>query len=291
MSKSEKEILKEWAKELKVPAVAAFVTVKDSVFFFTLGEDAQGNEVTTRTLFEGASLSKPIFAAMVSRQCSNRDSVFTTPNMPSIFTSVKPATNESFSELYGLETTLNQVLSHTIGDTFHYRETGYLALQALWFGPPDEPNLKKHNAGFIWKGLDTTSFVNGYIVMGDFERQIRRPIHAYCNGTFTTGIAGLEAAYKNAVEPFLDTWLRNKHFVQQNTYWAPGIAYELASDTFAWHYGSNYCFNSFWIKNLSDGKTAGILTNSGSGKRLIARWIPHIMETNLTSFEVIEWYR
>lgn len=278
-----------WAEDLKVPAVAAFVSEGNTTRYYTWGTDAQGLPTSRSTLFEAASLSKPLFAASVQNRVSSLDSTILFPEKAEAYTLVRTATKEDPTILMGEEATIFQVLTHTIGDTFQYRETAYLALQVLGVAPVIS-GKKDASWGHLWFELDTKSYANGYITTGIPERGIRKPQQAFCNGTLTTSIKGLNNAYRQTVEPELTTWLSRTAPVESNLHWAPGIGVEVAGDTFAWHYGSNYCYNSFWIKNQNTGRTAGILTNSVSGRRMIARWIPFIMEKELNSLPWIGWY-
>lgn len=268
------------------------------------GENVTGRKVDKYTIFEGASLSKTVFAYLYWRlrwegKLKDED---VTANVcgTNILTHVKP----------------QRLLSHTVacGDDcikkvkpdneFAYSENGYLLLQK-YVERATGKNLEQLAQEEVFKPLGMThstfvwndsfsNYVNGFQQDNTPHREIYKFKHPQSNGTlYTTGhdmtlfvralTRGPEHEYMNSKE------ISVKGF--RYLYWAPGFGLEenLGCPHY-WQWGSNWCYNNIIIINGKDYSSLICLTNSIIGAKRLKQSTNYLLNRQFQLFDYINWY-
>lgn len=273
-----------------------------------------GNPVGQNTIFEAASLSKTVFAAtfweMAKSNTSIREDVLALTYKENINEKVQ----RSFSPF--------QLLSHTSGITgwdsasneynlpdpmqigqFSYSEAGYILLQKA-LEKKLAINLESMASTFVFRpaGLNVSSFiwnyssadfVNGYVENGLFQRNIYHFLHPYANGTlYTTGADLVNFTRYLLHSDALDSMIQPVVSIPgyANLFWGRGIGLEkFNGKTYAWQWGSNWCFTSFLLINPIEKTACVCLTNSVIGAARIHGFIRDIVGDEMQCFQYISW--
>lgn len=271
------------------------------------GERATNGKADRYTLYEGASLSKTLFAYLywklvregklkgkdgndiIAPICSSRQ-----------VTSIDP----------------RRFLSHTVacGDScvykanpdnaFAYSENCYLMMQ--WFvegqtGKDLEQLAREEifiplgmaQSTFIWHD-SFSNYVNGFREDKILQREMYRFKRPQANGTlYTTGhdlVLFVKALVKS---PEFDSMCRKIIPVKgfEGLYWGAGIGIEEQKDrTFYWQWGSNWCYNDLLLIDGRDRSALVCLSNSIIGAKRLRQTGNYLLDRQFQLFNYINWY-
>jgi CubicO group peptidase (beta-lactamase class C family) len=248
--------------------------------------------VTSATLFEAASLSKPVFSTLVFRLSENE-----------IINLDKPLIQylpfEAVSDPRLREVTARHVLMHTSGlpnwtnktdnvklkfapgSKFSYSGEGYLYLQRVIERITQKP-IDELMMEYVFKPYNMT---NSSFSFNDSLGNYAKPhdkngntLEKKLTGTSTSAASSLHSTiedYSKFVIKFIsDTTIFQKSIQvdkKMNLSWALGAGFEVqGSDTLVWHWGNNWnTFRSVFVYSLEKQKGYVLFTNSENGHRIL----------------------
>ena len=248
--------------------------------------------ITTNTIFEAASLSKPVFSALVFKLAENQ-----LINLDKPLTQYLPFNTVSDPRIK--EVTARHVLSHTAGlpnwinktenaklkfdpgSKFSYSGEGYLYLQRVL----EHLTQKSINELMTEYIFDPYDMVNSSFKFNDTLEDYAHPhdkkgnlLKKKLTGKYTSVASSLHTTiedyskfilkYKADTSIFQTTIQVDK---KKNLFWGLGCGYELHnSDTLIWHWGNNWnTFRSVFVYSLNEQKGYVLLTNSENGHRVL----------------------
>jgi CubicO group peptidase (beta-lactamase class C family) len=311
---SNQQLLDTLCVKYEVPAAAFFVIENNKTHFYVYGQNNQSKPTDKNTVFEAASLSKVVFYQILKQEFSQKG-LSTDSSLYSFGLTMNDLerlatryNNAPFLETLNplcLNASVSELSKHISGidggevGVFNYSESGYLLLQLL-LEKITSLNLQqlylKHfgfkDMSFTWEKSFKKNTVDGFVNKGTEERKIRKHKSGFSNGTLTTSIEGLSefCAYYFSCQ---STGSGASINAFPTLFWNEGIATERMENgnTYLWHYGSNYCFNSFILINPKEKKAYGILANSVSAKQMMQELFSKATgESHFVSFDFINWY-
>ena len=291
--------INKWMKEAAVPGLSIAVVKSSSIVYFnTYGKTAvkNGSPVKRETLFEAASLSKPVFAYLVLQIA---DKGLIDLDKP-LYTYLGYADIES-DPRYKL-ITARMALSHRTGfpnwrrkkplsiifepgSKFSYSGEGYMYLQKVvekLTGKPLETIVKEKvfiplgmsNSRFVWDDSMAKNLASGYSRSGEPKRKWK-PATAWAAGSLHT-TAEDYAKFLIAImdRKHLSSSMARKMFWKESRIpdhggqlgWTLGFGYQKtnAGRSF-WHWGSNDGYKSYTVGYAARKFALVYLTNSDNG--------------------------
>lgn len=259
---------------------------------FGLRNSKTKKAITTSTIFEAASLSKPVFSSLVFRLVENE-----------ILNLDKPLTQylpfDAVSDPRLKEVTARHVLNHTTGlpnwinktdnvklkftpgSKFNYSGEGYLYLQRV-LEHITQQSIDDLMTKYVFKpcGMANSSFsfndtIGNYANSHDKKGVVQKK---KITGKFTSAASSLHTTiedYSNFILKYIqDTTVFATSIPvdkKLNLSWGLGVGIETHnSETFIWHWGNNWnTFRSVFVYSLKEQKGYVLLTNSENGHRII----------------------
>ncbi len=270
---------------------------------FGVRQADQGTPVTERTVFEAASMSKPVFAYAVLKLVEqgkldldrSLDSYLPKPYLPDQPASAKITARMVLTHTTGLPNWHKEnplVLLAEPGTKYGYSGEGFVYLQRVvehivgqgldqWMEEQLLAPLGMDRSSFVWKDALADDYAGEHDKDGEFYPEEERRWYGKANAActlYTTpkdyGLFLLEMIrpdYENGHT--LEQGLHREMLTAQHTPGTSqrrGLGWALAStDGFAYHSGSNrsrfYCYSRF---HVARGDGVVIMTNGASGKPL-----------------------
>jgi CubicO group peptidase (beta-lactamase class C family) len=283
---------------------AAFIDADGQVYEYSQGKNAHGTAVDASTIFEGASLSKTVFAytwwKLLNKHLIDRN------NIPLPVCTKHDITMVSPLDLLRHAVPCNDSCFDPFRyvDSFAYSEQGYLLLQKNLERQTGE-NLEQlaytevfregnmEATSFLWHD-STLNFVNGFYENDKFHRQIYHLTTPASNGSLYIDGNNLVKFTKMLLNsPELDSMAQNPIMVPgfDHLSWGQGIGIEQnKGKQYLWQWGSNWSFNHILLINRTD-KTAFIcLSNSMIGAKRIMETSNWLFDTHFQLFDYTKWY-
>jgi CubicO group peptidase (beta-lactamase class C family) len=294
----------------------AAVAVFDNGGVSTIGcgkrDRAQRQPVTPETVFEAASLSKPVFAYAVLKLVQEGKLDLDAPLLKYLDNRYIHE-GDPFFHRGGTDvvrdpllrrTTAREVLSHTTGlpnwatpgplsftgpaGRWQYSAEGYILLQRVveritgqpleeWVETTVFEPLGMGHSSFIWKPAFRSNAAIGFDSSGDAERANAYP-HAVAPATLYTTLDD----YSRFLQRLLDGDAIGKRMMQEQTTvdraygmaWGLGIGIEDREPSIAYfHSGNNHGYKTFFLIEPENRKGLLFLTNSDNGYRLIKPFV------------------
>lgn len=275
----------------------------DSVYRKTYGQNSNGQALNSETIFEGASLSKTVFAYLF--WLLRKD--FPELRRP---LHLKDCDSHSvyLNPLYFLRHAVSSTDSCVINsesDSFKYSENNYLLLQKyvekicgksleeLAFAYVFKP-LMMNNSSFIWQPKFDNNYVNGYFENHKMHRSIRKSKVAQSNGTLFTCAKDIaifaKALLKSDVSDSIFT-----HEIKVHNYkhlsWGNGMGIDRSTKPpLLWQWGCNWSYNHIMLIEKQNKLIFIGLTNSIIGAKRLRNTCNTLFDSNLELFNYINWY-
>jgi CubicO group peptidase (beta-lactamase class C family) len=287
-----------------VPGLA-LAKIEDSklAWFAGFGVATRGTPVKSDTIFETASLSKPVVAFAALKLCEVRALSLDAP--------LETYLNQGLDA----RITVRHVLSHTSGlpnwlpnsgDAqphflpglrFSYSGIGYGLLQRAmenvtgfpleeFFSAQVFAPFNMRNSSFVWRDDFSDRFAVGHDAHGQpVKKEFPMKAHAASSllstaedlGQFIVALLNSDTLATvlepqtpvNDTVPWKDNWDRTEVEEFQDVNWGLGLGLERASSgSFFWQWGDNDCFKALMIASKETGEGFVALTNSANGDRL-----------------------
>jgi CubicO group peptidase (beta-lactamase class C family) len=294
----------------------AAVAVFDNGAVSTIGcgkrDRAQRQPVTPETVFEAASLSKPVFAYAVLKLVQNGKLDLDAPLLKYLDNRYVHEDDPFFhrggtdvvSDPELRRTTAREVLSHTSGlpnwaspgplsftgqpGQWQYSAEGYILLQRVveritgrpldeWIEATVFDPFGMRHSSFIWKPAFRANAAIGFDPSGNAERANAYP-HAVAPATLYTTVDD----YGLFLQRLLDGDAIGRRMMQEQTTvdraygmaWGLGIGIEEKEPYSAYfHSGNNHGYKTFFLIEPGNRKGLLFLTNSDNGYRLIKPFV------------------
>jgi len=291
-----------------IPAFSIVILNKENIVynnFFGVKDSKSKEPIDSNTVFEAASLTKPMTAYCAMRLVAEGKLDLDTPLFK--YLEYEPIKYDDRSKLI----TARMVLSHTSGfpnwrrfnkdkkldikftpgERYSYSGEGFIYLQKVL------EELFKKSLGIIFNELvfQPLNMTNSYMVFSeslnyaighDIDENLKgnwKPKEPNAAGSLHTTAKDYSKFLCELIEPkFLDKSIINKMMLPQvQTYkddstlsYGLGVALQtLNSDTLFWHWGSNPGFRSFFIVSKNMNKGFIYFTNSDMGLSIVDRMI------------------
>ena len=248
--------------------------------------------VTSTTIFEAASLSKPVFSALVFRLVEKRVIILDKP-----LTQYLPF--ETISDPRVKEVTARHVLTHTTGlpnwinktdnvklkfapgTKFSYSGEGYLYLQRVveHLTQKTIDELMTENIFNLYNMSNSSFSFND--TLGNYAKPHDKKgntLEKKLTGKFTSAASSLHTTIED-YSKFILRYITDTSIFQtsiqvdkkKNISWGAGCGYEVQnSDTLIWHWGNNWnTFRSVFVYSLKEQKGYVLLTNSENGHSIL----------------------
>jgi len=248
--------------------------------------------VTATTLFEAASLSKPVFSALVFRLAENELINLDKPLIQ--YLSFEAISDPNFKEVTArhilthtaglpnwISKTDNVKLKFTPGSKFNYSGEGYLYLQRV-VEHLTQKSIDELMTEYVFRPYNmTNSSFSFNDTLGNFaiphdkkgitqNKKVTREFTSAASSLHTT----IEDYSKFMINYVSDTMIfttSTEVDKKKNMFWGLGSGYEVhQSDTLIWHWGNNWdTFRSVFTYSLKKQKGYVLLTNSENGHSIL----------------------
>jgi CubicO group peptidase (beta-lactamase class C family) len=246
----------------------------------------------TTTIFEAASLSKPVFSALVFRLAENNLIDIDLPLEQYLpFEAVsdkrfkKVTARHVLSHSTGLPNWINKTdnvkLKFIPGSEFNYSGEGYVYLQRV-VEHLTQKSIDELMIEYVFNPYNmTNSSFSFNDTLGNFAHphdKKGRIREKKITGEFTSAASSMHTTiedYSKFVMNYVtDTMIFNRSIKvdkKKNIFWGLGSGYEVhQSDTLIWHWGNNWnTFRSVFVYSLKEQKGYVLLTNSENGHSVL----------------------
>jgi CubicO group peptidase (beta-lactamase class C family) len=259
---------------------------------FGLRNVATNEEVTNTTIFEAASLSKPVFASLVYRLAEE-----------DILDLDRPLAEylpfEMISDKRMKEVTARHILTHSSGlpnwikktkkiklkfdpgTDFNYSGEGFMYLQRV-VEHITQQSLEELMVTYVFEpyGMDNSSFLFNDTLVDHAKPHDKKGLTQAKKLTqnFTSAASSLHttaADYSKFLMHFVKDSMIFETMVEVDSkkglYWGLGVGLEInESDTLIWHWGNNWnTFRSIFVYSTKEGRGYALLTNSENGHSVL----------------------
>lgn len=266
------------------------------------GQNRDGHPVDSNTLFEGASLSKTVFAYLFWKMRAEYPKLRGQVEFKDCRN--QPVKIDPLLLLRHSIASTDSCLIDLKSDSFKYSENNYLLLQKALedisgksleelarhyvFTP-----LGMHRSSFIWHYTDS-NYVDGFYEGHKLHRALRRFGQAQSNGTLFTCLADMKRfAWALLNSTVLDSVLLNETKVHDYKHlsWGNGMGIDRSTGSVLfWQWGCNWSYNHILIINKKEHRIGIGLSNSILGAKRLKDCFNYLYSNNLELFNYINWY-
>jgi hypothetical protein len=276
---------------------------KDSAFKKVKGFNTTHSNANEFTIFEGASLSKTLFAFLFWKMRKEYPEL-----QHSLSVQMCDGGYKKIDPLMLLKHSLKSAdtcLNNESPEAFQYSENNYILLQRLIeqiSGKTLEELAQTYifkpfgmtRSSFIWQSDFESNYVNGYYENNQLHRTIRKTTEAKSNGTLFTCLYDLKLFSKKLLQSdMLDSVLKHQVPVGQfkQLSWGNGMGIDRSTGhAVLWQWGCNWSYNHILIVDKENQLIFIALTNSMIGAKRLRETCNYLFNKELELFNYINWY-